>query len=152
MTIIEWFRIHEIAFLWIGALSIVTFVGTLIVLPVLVVRIPEDYFKRKRQNADRQQRRYSPLRLLGLVLKNFFGIMFVLAGIALLFLPGQGLITILIGVMLLNFPGKFALGLRIVQQPAVFRAINWMRARANRPSLQIPKPGLKAGMNSTSKY
>jgi len=67
----------------------------------------------------------------------------------MLLLPGQGFITILIGIMLLNFPGKLSLELRIVQQPPVFRAINWMRARANQPSLQIPKAGSKAGINST---
>ena len=60
----------------------------------------------------------------------------------MLLLPGQGFITILIGIMMLNFPGKFALQIRIVQQPTVLRAINWMRMKADRPALKVPKLSL----------
>jgi len=57
----------------------------------------------------------------------------------MLLLPGQGIITILIGIMMLNFPGKFTLEQRIVQQPNVLRAVNWMRTKADRPVLEVPK-------------
>jgi hypothetical protein len=63
----------------------------------------------------------------------------------MLLLPGQGLITILIGLMFLNFPGKLALERRIIQQPTLLRAINWIRAKADKPVLQAPKPTLTAG-------
>jgi len=46
--ILEWVRIHEIAFWWIGILSMATFVGTLIIIPILVVRIPADYFNHEK--------------------------------------------------------------------------------------------------------
>jgi len=62
----------------------------------------------------------------------------ILAGIAMLVLPGQGLLSILIGVTLLNFPGKYALERRIVGRPAVSRTLNRIRARARRPPLEIP--------------
>ncbi|MBW1715176.1 MAG: hypothetical protein JRJ77_05010, partial [Deltaproteobacteria bacterium] len=83
------------------------------------------------------------IRFVGLGLKNFLGILFVLLGLAMLVLPGQGVITILIGIMMLNFPGKFALERRIVRQPSVLRVINWMRAKANKPALQASKRDLK---------
>jgi len=51
----------------------------------------------------------------------------------------------LIGIMMLNFPGKFASQLRIVQQPTVLRAINWIRMKANRPALEVPKLNLIKG-------
>jgi hypothetical protein len=144
--ILEWIHIHEIAFWWVGILSIATFVGTLIVIPILVVRIPADYFKRKGQKQEScYKNRYAAICFIGLVFKNLFGALFVLAGVAMLFLPGQGLITILIGIMMLNFPGKFALQLRIVQQPNVLRAINWMRTKADRPALKVPKLSLVKG-------
>jgi len=137
----EFFRLHETA-LWVsGTLSILAFVGTLIVIPILVIHIPVDHFNRGRQNRGFSRRNYSLIRLLGLVIKNLFGIIFVLAGVAMLVLPGQGFITLLIGIMLLDFPGKFALERRIVQQPTVLRTINWMRAKAHKPALQVPKPG-----------
>ena len=144
--ILEWIRIHEIGFWWIGILSMATFVGTLIVIPILVVRIPEDYFKLEKQDPDHYHGKHPVTRLIGLVVKNIIGIIFVLAGLAMLLLPGQGLVTILIGITLMNFPRKYALERHIVQQPTVLRAINWMRAKANRPTLQVSKTGLTVGV------
>ena len=144
--ILEWVRIHEIAFWWIGTLSIATFVGTLIIIPILIVRIPADYFKRKKQKPEPcYKNHYAPICFIGLVFKNLFGIIFVLAGVAMLFLPGQGFITILIGIMMLNFPGKLAMERRIVQQPTALRAINWIRAKANRPVLEVNNLSLIEG-------
>ena len=144
--ILEWVRIHEIAFWWIGTLSIATFVGTLIIIPILIVRIPADYFKRKKQKPEPcYKNHYAPICFIGLVFKNLFGIIFVLAGVAMLFLPGQGFITILIGIMMLNFPGKLAMERRIVQQPTVLRAINWVRAKSNRPVLEVNNLSLIEG-------
>ena len=141
--VLEWVRIHEIAFWWIGILSMATFVGTLIIIPILVVRIPADYFKRKKQKPEPcYKNQYAAICFIGLVFKNLFGIVFVLAGLAMLFLPGQGFITILIGIIMLNFPGKLAMEQRIVQQPTVLGAINWMRMKANRPALEVPKLNL----------
>ena len=137
--ILEWVHLHEIAFWWIGALSMATFVGTLIIIPILVIRIPADYFKHEKQKPDHFYRRYSFIRILVLALKNLLGLIFIIAGLAMLFLPGQGFITILIGIMMLNFPGKFALQLRIVQQQTVLRAINWIRMKTDRPVLEVPK-------------
>jgi hypothetical protein len=144
--ILEWIHIHKIAFWWIGILSIATFVGTLIIIPILIVRIPADYFKRKEQKQKScYKNQYAAICFIGLVFKNLFGAVFVLAGLAMLFLPGQGFITILIGIMMLNFPGKFALQLRIVQKPTVLRAINWIRTKADRPALEVPKVSLIKG-------
>lgn len=137
--ILEWLRAHESALWGIGTLSIVALVTTLTVIPILAIHIPADYFMRRKRKRARSPGQYSVIHLLGLALKNLLGIIFVLAGFAMLLLPGQGFITILIGIMLLNFPGKFALERRIVQQPTVLRAINWIRAKANKSALQIPK-------------
>ncbi|MCK4784311.1 MAG: hypothetical protein KAV87_11210 [Desulfobacteraceae bacterium] len=142
--ILEWVRGQETVLWLIGILSMVTLLGTLIVIPIIVIHIPANYFSRERQDRSGYHRRYSLIRLPGLVLKNILGIVFVVAGFAMLLLPGQGFITILIGIMLLNFPGKHALEQRIVRQPTVLRAINWMRAKANKAALQVPKPALTA--------
>ncbi len=107
IMILEWVHIHETAFWWIGILSMATFVGTIIIIPILIVRIPADYFKRKKQKSEPcYKNHYAPICFIGLVFKNLLGIIFVLAGLAMLFLPGQGFITILIGIMMLNFPGN----------------------------------------------
>ena len=133
----EWLRMHETVLWWMGAVSMLTFVGTLIVVPLLVVRIPTDYFIRDQRHQFSMRNQLSIPRLLGLVVKNIIGLIFILAGIAMLVLPGQGVLTILLGIMLMNFPGKLALELHIVQQPTVLRAINWIRQRAHRPPLLV---------------
>jgi hypothetical protein len=148
---IEWLHVHEAALWLIGTLSIFTLVGTIIVTPILVIHIPANYFNRERQRPGRYHGQYSLIRLLALVLKNIVGIIFVLAGLAMLLLPGQGLITILIGIMLLNFPGKLALERRMVQQPTLLRGINWIRAKAKKPALQVPKLAPTAGVDSGEK-
>lgn len=135
---LEWIRGHELALWWIGTLSLVAFFVTLILVAVLVVHIPSDYFLRKKRTLVNFGSPYSVIHPISIVLKNVFGIVFVLAGLAMLILPGQGIITILIGVMMLNFPGKRNLERRILKQRNVLRAINWMRGKANKPSLQVP--------------
>jgi hypothetical protein len=132
-----WLHGHETLFWWLGALSVLMFVGTLVALPIVVVRLPADYF-RNDPYATYHHERPTALRLLALLGKNLLGIVLVCIGVAMLVLPGQGILTILIGLMLMNFPGKRALEQRLVQQPPVLRAINWMRAKAHQPAMQPP--------------
>jgi hypothetical protein len=114
--------------------SVAFFVGTLIAIPFILVRLPPDYFDL------RQPRRWMPrhhpaLRLAGLVAKNAVGAVFLLVGIALLFLPGQGILTILIGVSLLDFPGKRYIERRIIGHATVLRAVNTLREKYGKPPL-----------------
>jgi len=49
VIIAEFLRVHQ-AFLWvIGASSVLLFVGVLVAIPILVIRIPADYFIRGRR-------------------------------------------------------------------------------------------------------
>jgi hypothetical protein len=72
------------------------------------------------------------------VVKNLVGIVFLLAGLAMLVLPGQGALTIVVGLTLLDLPGKRGMALKIVRQRHVLVAINWIRSRARRPPLILP--------------
>ena len=137
-----WLRGHESVLWWLGALSIVTFLGTLLVLPIAVTWIPADYFVRDQRQGRHHDGPSTMLHLLRLVGKNLLGIVFVLTGVALLVLPGQGILTMLLGLMLMNFPGKYALERRLMQQPAVLGAINWLRAKAHQP-IDRSKKGTK---------
>ncbi len=134
----EWFRGNETILVWLGVLSVVMFLATLIAVPFVVARIPTDYFIRAHK--PRRQTPRSPSQLLWLVLKNVLGVILLLAGLAMLILPGQGVLTMLLGVMLMNFPGKYELERYIIQQPTVLKALNWMRSRAKRPALIVDLP------------
>ena len=83
---------------------------------------------------------YHPvLRVLFLIVKNVCGIVLVLMGVAMLVLPGQGILAILIGLLFLDFPGKFAMERWLVERRPVIHAINWLRAKAHREPLDLPK-------------
>ncbi len=104
-----WIQIHRVALLWLTAISVVTFVGSLILVPLLVVRIPADYFARK-EGHGKSWANYHPLvRAILLAGKNLLGYILIAAGLAMLVLPGQGTLTILIGILLVDFPGKYRL-------------------------------------------
>ena len=136
---IEWVRAHDTVLWWLVISSVITFVGTLILVPILIVRIPDDYFLAKRRRVIHWRRLHPVPGIALLVMKNVCGIVFIVAGIAMLILPGQGFLTILIGVMLVNFPGKYRLERRVIHFRPVARSINWMRSKAGRPPLRMPR-------------
>lgn len=116
--------------------SIVAFVVTLITVPVILIRLPEDYFSFPQRHRIEPENHNGLLRVLLIGFKNLTGLIFILLGIAMLVLPGQGLLTILIGAALLNFPGKYKLERWLISRPAVLRSINWIRTRAGKSELQ----------------
>jgi len=118
------------------ALSIVSFVGSLIAIPWILVRLPQDYFCEHHPRTWMKDH-HPILRLIALGVKNVIGWLLLLGGIAMLVLPGQGLLTILIGVSLMDFPGKRAIERKLVSRPMVLQAINHIRQRFDRPPLLI---------------
>ena len=119
---------------WLFVIGIASLVLTLLLLPVFVVRLDADYFLASRRELTA---RAGLGRLLLRIGKNALGVVFVLVGIVLIVLPGQGLLTILIGLLLLEFPGKRALERRLVQRPAILGFLNRLRARHGRPPLRV---------------
>ena len=101
----EWIRAHDVAMWWLTLGSVVTFVGTLIVVPLVVIRIPPDYFAHRKRHRTRWASRHPVVRVILRVSKNTLGGVFIVVGIAMLVLPGQGLLTVLIGIMVTDFPG-----------------------------------------------
>ena len=78
-----------------SSLSLV-FVG--VVVARMVKRLPSDYFL----DSYRPPERHVALRLV----RNVVGGLLLIAGIAMLVLPGQGMLTILAALFLMDFPGK----------------------------------------------
>ncbi|MEN8131801.1 MAG: PGPGW domain-containing protein [Pseudomonadota bacterium] len=132
----QWFNEHG---LWLGLFSMVTFFASLLLIPILVARIPADYFVDRKRHLSRSKQLRPLLYVIFMVTKNLFGALVFIAGIAMLVLPGQGILTILIGITLMNFPGKFSLERRIVSQTRVYNAINWIRERAGKAPLIHPR-------------
>jgi hypothetical protein len=122
----------------LGLISVGTFLGSLIAIPVIVVRLPEDYFVQRRKVSQNRSLFYYFMWSIFTVLKNGIGFLFLAAGIAMLFLPGQGLITILIGLSLLDFPGKHTLQDYFVRVSSVQKTMNWIRKKYGRSYLRFP--------------
>lgn len=120
----------------LGIASVLTFFGTLAIVPWLLARMPADYFLRERPYRERGHPRFW-WWLAGHLVKDLAAGILILAGIAMLVLPGQGILTILLGLSLIDLPGKRKLELWLVRRPRVLHGINWLRRRAGRPPLQV---------------
>ena len=136
---LEAIRAHETAILWIAGASIVAFLGTLIAVPWLILRIPADYFAYDRRPRKEASRRHLFMRVVFLLGKNLLGYLLIVAGIAMLVLPGQGVVTILLGGILVDLPGKYRFERWLVARPLVLKSINRLRQRAGRDPLVLAK-------------
>lgn len=134
---------HKWLAAWLGGVSLLVLAGTAAVLPAVLARIPQGYFRRDRRARAHLTGGHPLLRAIFLVLKNLLGAVLVVAGLAMLVLPGQGLISILAGLMLMNFPGKHALERWLIRRPGILAAVNWLRARHGAPPLDHPDGPLR---------
>lgn len=120
------------------ALLFVSFVASLAVVVVVLVRLPADYLcaapAGRVANADAP--RLLRLRTAG---RNAAGALLVGLGLVLSLpgVPGQGLLTIATGLVLLDFPGKRGLLRKIFAQGAVLGSVNRLRARFSKPPLIV---------------
>ncbi len=138
-NVTDWMDEHH-TFVWtLSILSVITFVASLVLVPVLITRVRADYFVTDEPTGPAFTAKHPVWRILFLIAKNLLGIILLLGGILMLALPGQGLLTILIGVSLLNFPGKRELELAIIRRPTIYRAVNWIRIRRGGEPLQLPE-------------
>lgn len=96
---------------------------------IAVVRLPADFFKR-------EPRKTGALRIT----LNIAGWLLILAGIAMLVLPGPGAIVLLVGVVLAEFPGKRRFLNWLLTRGSILRGMNRLRARFNRPPFEVEKP------------
>ena len=123
---------------WMGVASAVMFVGSLVLIPILVVRMRADYFLRGRGGWERSSAAHPVLRGLVLGLKNLLGVVLLVLGVAMLVGPGQGVLTIVVALSLLNFPGKRRLEMQLLRVPGLLAAINRLRRRAGREPVRLP--------------
>jgi len=125
---------YESLFIFLGVASLVLFLGSVIIIPLIISYLPSDYFVR----LQKPFRELSPWHMIARILKNGLGLLFILSGIVMLLIPGQGILTILLGLSLVDFPGKHHLQLRLLKLPKVQKLIRWCRHKTGRKPLLIP--------------
>jgi hypothetical protein len=131
----DWIQNHEPVIWWTGSLSVLMFVGFLLAMPVIIIKLPAEYFLKHEMTHHRKE--LSFMGLVYLIFKNVFGGFLVLAGIVMLFLPGQGLITLIMGISLLSIPDKKRMVRKIIRRKKVLSTMNRIRLKFNKPPLQI---------------
>ena len=132
---LEFVSDYKIYLVWLGTLSFIIFIFSLLTIKWLVALIPSDYFIKKNNSEFRSN--YPIFWLVSIIIKNLVGYILIFGGILMLVLPGQGLFTIFVGLMLSNYPGKFYFERKFIAIPSVFRAINWLRKKSNTPPIKI---------------
>jgi len=120
-----------------GAIVFVVSVSlSLIIVGIVMVKIPENYFSSHYQH-DFLPNSSWLTRWGAVVAKNIAGLALVIAGIVMLVGPGQGILTILIGLILMDIPGKRPLEARLIKRPIILAAVNNFRAKYNKPPLVL---------------
>ena len=105
---------------------------------IVMVKIPRNYFS---THYEQDFLPNSPwlVRWGAVILKNLLGLFLIALGVVLSLpgVPGQGILTILLGLIMLDIPGKRPLEARIIKRPKVLAAINRLRARFEKPPLEV---------------
>ncbi|HVZ92995.1 MAG TPA: PGPGW domain-containing protein [Phycisphaerales bacterium] len=107
-----------------GGLSIVLLVAGILVVPGAVARLPEDFFTSKN---------HKPSLWL-----NIAGWALIVAGAAMMILPGPGAVALLAGVVLADFPGKRRFVRWFLSRGRIFARLNRIRAKRGKPPLKKP--------------
>jgi hypothetical protein len=131
----QWFSKETLRWVSIGS-GILLVLGAIAV-PWIVSRLPKDAFSNLKRPGwlERQPTTVRiPLRLM----KNVLALVLIILGVAMLVLPGQGILAILLGVMLGDFPGKLKLQRWLLARPKVMKSLNWLRRKFSKPPLDPP--------------
>ena len=128
----------NIPIVWIVVLSAVAFLASIVLVWIVIIHMPVDYLTPERKPEETRFSGRPLIRVCIVVVKNLVGLLFVMAGIIMLFTPGQGVMFIFIGVTLLDFPGKRSLIRRMVSRRRVLTAINRIRTKSHKPPLEVP--------------
>ena len=135
-SFILWFYDHPEVLIALGICSILIFMISILGISWFIAQIPEDYFLSSHRKPSKWQEQKPILRLILIFGKNIIGFTLIIGGLLMLVLPGQGLLTIVTGLILINYPGKYKLEKKLVAMPSVFKALNWIRVKANKPRLK----------------
>lgn len=121
-----------------GGMFLVSLFISFAAIGIVMVKVPPHYF------SPHHERDFLPgspwlVRWGAVIAKNIAGVFLILLGIILSLpgVPGQGILTILLGLIFLDIPGKRPLEARIIKRPSVLSAINKLRAKYNKPPLEL---------------
>ena len=131
--LILWFDQYANIIAVVGVSSFALLIASLIASPWLLARLPADYFSNPVKSDSG-----SVFQLLVSVVRTIAGLIFALLGVLMMITPGPGLVFLVLGLALCDFPGKHAVLVKLVSQPNVLTALNWLRQKADKPPFIEP--------------
>ena len=142
---LDWLGDHKTLLMWLTVGGIATLALSLVAVPVWVARLPDDYFAHAKRPPSLLAKYPPAVRLPLRIGKNLLGVELMLAGLAMLVLPGQGIATAVVGFLLIEGPGKYRFEKWLISRPRVFRGVNWLRGKAGRGPLRlaVESPGFR---------
>ena len=131
-----WLENNSYILFYLGIISVLIFIFSIVGLRLFIIAIPSDYFINKK--------RVSALRDSSILLwvfykifKTIIGYIFIAIGLLALVLPGQGILMILIGLMMSDYPKKFDLEKKIIKINTVRKGVNWIRIKSNVEKIKL---------------
>jgi hypothetical protein len=112
----------------LGVFSLLAVLASVVLVPRFLATLPRDYLRSAQPTSGHS--------LALRVLRNVLGVVLALLGVAMLLLPGQGLLTLLVGVLLVDIPGKHALVVKILSRPKLLAIVNKLRAHRHAEPLE----------------
>lgn len=119
-----------------AAIFVISFAINALIVGIIIVTLPANYF------SSHYRQDFLPnsswMTRWGMTIgKNLVGVLLVIAGVAMLIGPGQGILTILCGLIMIDIPGKRPLEARLIKRPAILAAANALRAKYRREELVV---------------
>ncbi len=113
---------------WLGIVSTITFFLSLLIIPWIVCKLDDDFFLHLHEHK-KMEDQHPVIFILLRILRYSFGAILLVAGLLMLFLPGQGLLTIILGISLLDFPGKQKAIDGLLHLHPLQNGLNWIREK-----------------------
>jgi hypothetical protein len=123
---------------WLAGLSLATFLLSLLLIPFIVRKLPPDCFILLCAT-NRDKLRHTAGSVILLILRSIIGVFLLIAGFAMLFFPGQGILTMLLGILLLSFPGKQRLISYLIRFPGIRQGLEWLRVKSGKQPFIWPE-------------
>ena len=117
---------------YLSASSLLMLVLSVVGLPWLIARLPSDFFQQKANPP-----RHSIFCTLSLIARNLFALLLLIAGVAMLVLPGQGLLCIVMALALSDLPFKWRVMQRLVSAPSISAVLTWIRHSRGKPPFEL---------------
>ena len=136
-TLYQWIEQHQELLQLAAIASFGVGVVLFLAIPLITIWLPEDYLLDNKPAAPAMPK---TLRIPFLFIKNLLGGCLFLAGVAMLLLPGQGLLAMVVGLALMDIPGKRKVIHHILAYPSVLRTINKFRRKAGKAPIKNIDP------------